>query len=67
MSNGRCGFHGGKSTGPRTLAGLERCRRANLKHGLRSAEATAQRKQVMAILREIGELIAEAEGLRVAE
>jgi hypothetical protein len=29
----RCRNHGGMSTGPRTLEGLERCRRANWKHG----------------------------------
>jgi hypothetical protein len=32
MPNGRCKFHGGKSTGPRTMEGLERSRRANWKH-----------------------------------
>ena len=32
MPNGRCKFHGGKSTGPRTPEGLERSRRANWKH-----------------------------------
>jgi hypothetical protein len=39
MPNGRCRMHGGASTGPRTEAGLERCRTAALKHGLRSTEA----------------------------
>jgi len=39
MPNGRCRMHGGKSTGPRTLEGLERCRKAPWKHGRRSAEA----------------------------
>ena len=33
MPNGRCKLHGGKSTGPRTPDGLERCRRANWEHG----------------------------------
>jgi len=36
MKNGRCRFHGGKSTGPRTPEGLERSRKANRKHGLYS-------------------------------
>jgi hypothetical protein len=31
MKNGRCRMHGGTSTGPRTDAGLERCRQARLK------------------------------------
>jgi hypothetical protein len=51
MKNGRCRFHGGKSTGPRTAAGLQRSRTARLVHGghgealraLRSAAAAAAR------------------------
>ncbi len=39
MPNGRCRMHGGKSIGPRTPEGLERCRLASFKHGQRSAEA----------------------------
>ena len=31
--NGRCGLHGGKSTGARTPEGLKRISNANLKHG----------------------------------
>ena len=38
MPNGRCRLHGGKSTGARTPKGLERVRRARLKHGQCSAE-----------------------------
>lgn len=33
MKNGKCRFHGGKSTGPRTREGLERMRQSKLKHG----------------------------------
>jgi hypothetical protein len=33
MRNGRCRFHGGKSTGPRTAAGLARSQSARLVHG----------------------------------
>lgn len=33
MPNGRCRMHGGKSTGPRTLEGLNRMRCANTRHG----------------------------------
>jgi hypothetical protein len=43
MPNGRCRLHGGKSTGPRTLEGLERSKRANWKHGYYSREAKAER------------------------
>ena len=31
--NGRCGLHGGKSTGARTPEGIQRVSDANLKHG----------------------------------
>ena len=31
--NGRCGLHGGKSTGARTPEGLKRISETNLKHG----------------------------------
>jgi hypothetical protein len=45
MANGRCRFHGGKSTGPRTPEGLERSRKAGWKHGHYSAAAIAERQQ----------------------
>jgi hypothetical protein len=48
MPNGRCKFHGGKSTGPRTPEGLERSKRANWKHGYYSREAKAERQRVKA-------------------
>jgi hypothetical protein len=57
MANGRCRMHGGPSTGPRTREGLERSRRANWKHGHRSAEAMARRKEAAKIRREIRRLI----------
>ena len=50
MPNGRCKVHGGKSTGPRTLKGLERSRRANWKHGYYSREARAGRSRVRAAI-----------------
>ena len=43
MRNGRCRMHGGLSTGPRTPAGRERCRRARLTHGGYSAHVRALR------------------------
>ncbi len=45
MANGRCRFHGGKSTGPKTPEGKERSRKANWKGGHYSAEAKAQRQE----------------------
>src|SRR5215472_13516980 len=45
MPNGRCKLHGGKSTGPRTVEGLERSRRANRKHG-HFSEVVAHRSKI---------------------
>ena len=39
--NGRCGLHGGLSTGARTPEGLQRISEANLKHGRRAKEKLA--------------------------
>jgi hypothetical protein len=44
MENGRCRMHGGASTGPRTAAGRERSRAANLVHGYRTIEALEEKK-----------------------
>jgi hypothetical protein len=44
MRNGRCRFHGGKSTRPRTPEGLARSRRANWKHGHYSRPAIEERR-----------------------
>src|SRR3954447_9659461 len=45
MPNGRCRFHGGLSTGPKTEAGLARSRRSTWQHGQYSAEAIAERQE----------------------
>src|SRR5215831_19247756 len=50
MPNGRCKVHGGKSTGPRTPEGLERSKRARLKHGYYSREAKVERSRVRAAI-----------------
>jgi hypothetical protein len=57
MPNGRCRLHGGKSTGPKTIEGLERSKKANWRHGRRSAEAIRQRKESMAVRRQLKKLI----------
>ena len=46
-------LHGGKSTGPRTPEGLERCRTANWKHGMYSKEGLAERQRVRGLWREV--------------
>jgi hypothetical protein len=59
MPNGRCRLHGGKSTGPRTAEGFERCRKANWKHGRYCKEALAERKRVSELERSSAQLLAE--------
>ena len=63
MPNGRCRLHGGKSTGPRTPEGLERSRRARLKHGQRSAEvreASRLRGEARRVVRDLEMMIRSA-------
>lgn len=50
MKNGRCMFHGGKSTGPRTKEGVERLRVARTTHGAYSSEAKHWRRNIRALL-----------------
>src|SRR5262245_63475128 len=57
MPNGRCKFHGGKSTGPRTPEGLERSRRANWKHGHFSRESKEERSRLRAALLALRDLL----------
>jgi len=52
LANGRCYYHGGKSTGPRTAQGRLRCKEVNVKHGLFTAEAIAERRAFNDILKE---------------
>ena len=59
MKNGRCRLHGGKSTGPRTPEGIERIRKAHLKHGKYSREAIVVKKAFNELLRELQGTIQE--------
>lgn len=52
MRNGRCRFHGGKSTGPKTEEGKQRCKMNGYKHGFYSQTAVAERKRVRRLLKE---------------
>jgi hypothetical protein len=58
MANGRCRLHGGLSTGPKTVAGIERIRRAVTKHGWYSMQARAERKHCRIQLRQYRETLA---------
>ena len=57
MANGRCRLHGGLSTGAKTLAGIERIRRAVTKHGRYSQAARAEFLCARTLLRECRELL----------
>jgi len=59
MRNGRCRLHGGKSTGPRTPEGIERIKRAHLKHGQYTKDAIASRKEFNTLLRKYRETLKE--------
>ena len=48
MANGRCRFHGGKSTGPRTAAGRAASAQAHLRHGGDTRELAALRSAAAA-------------------
>tara|TARA_R110000868_G_scaffold380784_4_gene647026 strand:+ start:20544 stop:20810 length:267 start_codon:yes stop_codon:yes gene_type:complete len=50
MKNGRCKFHGGMSTGPKTDEGKQRISDAHFKHGRYSNEAKAMRR----VLKQLG-------------
>ena len=58
--NGRCGLHGGNSTGPRTKEGLARLTASKIKHGKftkeKRAEATLRAEQGRQMRAELLEL-----------
>jgi hypothetical protein len=49
MPNGRCRFHGGKSTGPRTEEGRRRCGEVRLVHGRYTREARERGRKHRAV------------------
>jgi hypothetical protein len=48
-----CGFHGGKSTGPKTAAGRQRCAEVKTVHGRETRAIRAQRSGDIAYLRNL--------------
>ena len=50
--NGRCGLHGGQSTGATTPEGLQRISEANLKHGRYTKDKLAKRRRSAEVGRE---------------
>lgn len=57
MKNGRCYFHGGPSTGPRTPEGLHNSRHANYKHGFYSTRAKQVRQDARRTMCELAALL----------
>jgi hypothetical protein len=60
MANGRCRFHGGLSTGPRTAEGLRNARTARFVHGGRTAEIIDLRAYAARNARRMNFLLAAA-------
>jgi hypothetical protein len=50
--NGRCGLHGGLSTGARTPEGLQRISEANLKHGRYTKDKLERKRRAAEVGRE---------------
>lgn len=51
--NGRCGLHGGLSTGPNTLEGLQRISEANLRHGRFTKDSLEKQQRAAEIGRKV--------------
>ena len=51
MKNGRCSLHGGKSTGPKTLAGREKIRAVNTISGAYAISALCRKKKLKKLLK----------------
>ena len=51
--NGRCGLHGGLSTGARTPEGLERISAANLKHGRYTKDKLERQRRAAEVGRKV--------------
>jgi hypothetical protein len=57
MPNGKCRLHGGKSTGPGTIEGIERIRAARTTHGYYTAEMIELRRQCAEARRPVRALV----------
>lgn len=45
LANGRCYYHGGKSTGPKTPQGKAVCKKTKMKHGKYTKEKIEERQR----------------------
>jgi len=57
MADGRCRLHGGRGTGPKTPAGIERIRQAVTKHGRYTKVAKAEQSDSRELVRQARELL----------
>ena len=64
---GKCEFHGGASTGPRTPEGRQRIREANWVHGQRSANGIAKASAAAAHVRHLADCVEVLWGVKVAD
>jgi hypothetical protein len=55
-SSNVCRFHGGKSSGPKTVQGIQRCAAAKTIHGFETGKTRTERALVMRRLRELEDL-----------
>ncbi|MCJ8344812.1 hypothetical protein MJH12_04675 [bacterium] len=62
MKNGKCYFHGGRSTGPKTIKGKVKPSQNALKHGAYSMEEKAEDKRINDLIKATRELYAEVFG-----
>lgn len=60
MVNGRCRFHGGKSTGPKTSEGLQAISKSKYTHGLYSRETQELLADSMTNIESVKTFISEA-------
>jgi hypothetical protein len=62
MPNGRCRLHGGLSTGPKTVEGIERIRKAVTKHGRRTQAAEVERAEYQRLVRQARDTLLSLHG-----
>jgi hypothetical protein len=59
MKNGRCKFHGGKSTGPKTPEGRARVALAATRDGRYTKRAVSERRIIRALLRDSRDTVSD--------
>jgi hypothetical protein len=60
MKNGRCRFHGGKSTGAKSPEGKRNQAMVNTTHGLRTKQASSERRAMRTLLTDCRHAVEQA-------